>query len=281
MADFRVRASGLAMFFDCPSRWAAVTLDGKRTPSGVPSLIGTGVHGSTAAFDSSRLNSNEQTWISADDAADVLEQTLKNPTEEVDWTGWRLDKAMTVGLGVHTRYCNEIAPLKDYVAVEQTLQELVVNVPCNAHDPEETLSIELTGTLDRVYEEATEYRDEQDIPLYHHAFGIADVKTGARACSMSVGKHKAQIGVYELLAEHNGHHITLPGEIIQLQTSSNYQAAVEPLYGARIALLGFEGRTGLLEHMARMLKTGDFFGNASSFLCTEKYCANYTDCMFR
>lgn len=278
---FRVRASSIASFFDCPARWAATHLEGMRLPARAPTIIGTAVHASTAVFDASRLSENKATWLSADDAAEVLESTLKNPDQEVIWDGVTMDKAMRVGLGVHTRYCNEIAPGQIYVAVEETLNELVIDVPCNPSDPEETLEITLTGTLDRIREEAVQGATTTNrLPIY--GYGIADVKTGARACSTATGKHKAQIGVYELLAEASGDRpITLPGQLIQLQTSSNYAAALEPVHGSRLALLGVDSRVGLLEHMARMLKTGDFYGNASSFLCTEKYCANYQNCLFR
>jgi len=278
---FNVRASSIAMFFDCPSRWAAVHIDGLRTPARAPTIIGTAVHASTAAFDKSRLDStNEQAWITANDAADVLEQILRDPQEEVEWDGVSLDKAMKVGLGVHTRYCNEIAPQQTYVAVEHTCDEMEINVPCNPRDPDETVTIVLTGSLDRIREDASEYTKD-GVPHVQHLLGISDVKTGARACSQSVGKHKAQIGTYELLASEASYNINMPGEIIQLQTSTNYQAKLEPVHGARIALLGDEYNTGLLQHMARMLVTGDFFGNATSFLCSEKYCAAYDSCFFR
>jgi hypothetical protein len=75
--------------------------------------------------------------------------------------------------------------------------------------------------------------------------------------------------------------VTMPGELILLQTSSNYQTAVLPVPNARLALLGDEHHTGMLTHLARALKSGDFYGNPSSWLCSEKYCPAWNGCIFR
>ncbi len=263
MESYRVRASSIAGFFSCPAQWAHNNLGGERLPSTPPAVIGSAVHKSTAAFDSSRLDNNKARWLTADDTAEVLLQYIKDPGEEVDWTGSNIEKAATIALGVHTRYCHEVAPTHTYQHVEETLDNLAIQWD------EMDIEIVLTGTLDRSY-------------IKDGKYGIADLKTGAVACSQNTGKHKAQLGAYELLAEQKlGIIIEQPGELIQLQTSSNYKVAVQQVDNARIALLGDDHNIGMLTHIARALKSGDFWGNPSSWLCSQKYCGAWEHCIYR
>ena len=261
MESYRIRASSIAAFFDCPARWAAQNLDGMRMPSTPPAVIGSAVHASTAAYDGSRLEGKP---ITADDAAEVLMQHLADPGEEVDWQGVSLGDAAKVALGVHSRYCSEIAPIKNYLLVEATMDTLPVVFD------DIGVTLELTGTLDRLYSGPA------------GTLGVADIKTGARVIGSNAGKHKAQVGVYELLAqEKTGKLIEAPGELIQLQTSSNYGVNVEPMLNCTLSLLGDDNRTGLLTHLARALKSGDFWGNSSTWLCSEKFCPAWRDCIYR
>lgn len=281
---FYVRASSVAEFFDCPARWAARNLFGQRRPATAPAAIGTAVHRSTAEYDKSRLDENPARWLSIDDTADAVVETLKDPGYEVDWTGSdiKFDKAVKIGLGCHTRYCNDIAPFSNYSEVEFELAELELRITI---DDGRIVTLGLTGTLDRLREEVEEYRLEDGTPMFRVDHGISDVKTGARAISQPASRHKAQIAVYELLAEVSVpevNEIRLPGEIIALQTSSSsYGAATKHLTNTREALVGRPGEKGLMHHMAQMLASGDFYGNASSFLCSERYCPAWSGCVFR
>jgi len=240
--------------------WAARVLEGLNLPSSPPATIGTAVHKSTGVFDQAKLDGE---IVTADDAAEVCLAHIKDPGEDVDWTGVSIKKAAEVALGVHTRYCKDIAPIHDYLAIEQTMDELEL-----VWD-DLGIKLILTGTLDRLFAKGEE-------------IGVADLKTGARACSQTSGKHKAQVGAYELLAEKKtGMMVTMPGELIQLQTSSNYRAAVHPVVNARVALLGDDNHAGILTHMAKSLKSGDFLGNPSSWLCSPKYCPAWERCIYK
>ena len=263
MDSIRVRASSVAAFFDCPLRWATIHLEGKYLPASSAARIGTAVHRSTAAFDEAKL-AGEQPTI--EDTADVVLETILDPDEEVDWGGMPEKKAIEIGIGCHTKYCGQIGRYSTYSHVEQTLDAMAITIPVLGEDPVELV---LTGTLDRVKAESGKH-------------GICDVKTGARAATVSPGRHKAQLGVYELLAENQlGIEIELPAEIIGLQTSSKYDAAVHSVPGARDALVGDGESPGLLTYMADMIARETFYGNASSFLCSEKYCPNWGSCKFR
>ncbi len=271
-----VRASSVAEMFDCPLRWAMKNIEGLRMPASAPARIGTAVHRSTAAYDESRVDGID--FLSIDDAADLVVETIRGDDEEVDWGGVNIDKAIEIGLGCHTKYCSEIGAEMQYAAVELSLSELVVDVPLSE---DRNVEITLTGTLDRIRMEAVEEYNDAGIPIVKVHHGIADVKTGARAVSQKPSKHKAQLGVYELLAGQEGYDIDLPAQILALQTSSNYEAAVHTVPDAALTLLGTEGDPGLLTYMADMIERETFYGNASSILCDEKYCPHWKDCKFR
>jgi len=254
-----IRASSISSIIDCPKRGLSIQLGlVKQLPSTAPACIGSACHASTAAFDQAIIEGNP---ISPYDASEVAEQYIKYPPEEVDWRGVTQKQALDRAMGVHTRYCDEIAPQMNYEQVELPLKSLVVDV--------DGIDIELTGTLDRI----------RSIKSGH---GIIDLKSGARACTQKPGKHKAQIGVYELLAEHTlGVSMDLPGMIARLQTSADYEVDVVQVENSRDALLGTDYQMGLLQHIGRMLKTGDWYGNSSSWLCSEKFCPLYDGCIFK
>lgn len=279
MKNATIRASSFAEFFDCPRRWAGKYIEGLRLRSTAPAQIGTAVHRSTAAYDESRVDGTD--YLSIDDAADLAVEAIRKPDEEVDWMGVNENKAIQIAVGCHTKYCSEIGADMEYAAVEQTLEALTIDVPL---DGDRVVELTLTGTLDRVRREAFEEMTETsvgEVPTVSELYGICDVKTGARAVSQSPSRHKAQLGVYELLARQSGHDITLPAQILALQTSSQYDAAVHEVAGASEMLLGTPEDPGLLTFMADMIERETFYGNASSMLCNEKYCPVYKSCKFR
>lgn len=272
-----IRASAIWEALDCPLRFAAKHLEGMRLPATGAARIGTAVHRSTAAYDESRLKGYE--YLSIEDSADLVVETIRNPDEEVDWMGLSERQAIEIGVGCHTRYCSEIGTHMEYTAVEYPLNELVIDVPV---DVDRTVQITLTGTLDRVRMEAQEEYNNEGIPLALIRHGVVDVKTGARAATQSPSRHKAQLGVYELLAENTlDIEINLPAEIIALQTSKHYDVALHEVSDARLALLGTPSDPGLLSFVADMIDRERFFGNASSVLCNEKYCPIWEKCKFR
>ena len=255
----RIRASSVASIFDCPLRGLSIMLGlVKQCPTTAPAAIGTAVHEGTAVYDQELLNGNQ---IKPDDAAGVVVDYLKHPKDEsVNWGKITQKEAERRALGVYLRYCTDIAPQLTYEAIELPLSALIVNV--------DDVEIELTGQLDRVYKSK--------------GIGVVDLKTGVNACSQKPEKHIAQLGVYELLAEQTlGKTLDLPGLIAQLQTSAEYKVDLVPVLNAKAVLLGNGEQRGLLQHMAGMIKTGDWPGNVSSWLCSEQYCGLYKTCFFR
>lgn len=259
-----IRASSLGELFDCPARWSAKYIDGLRGPRSAAAQLGTAVHAGTAVFDSSRLPGGSP--VSVDDAAGALVDAIHHPEEEVDWDDTAPNDAERIALALHTRYCSDIAPRQTYLGVEVKCEKLEL--------PD--LGIALTGTTDRVR-------------VTPRGNGVSDLKTGGKAVGVD-GKavtqgHGVQLGVYELLAEHAmGIPITEAAQIVGMQTAktaASQRVGLGEVPNARAALVGTDGRPGLLEHASRLIKSGAFYGNPKSFLCSAKYCPAHPICPFK
>jgi hypothetical protein len=257
----RLRASSISDLLDCPLRWYKRTIEGLKLPNSPPALVGTAVHESTAVFDQAAIDGEK---MSIDDAAGAAVDILTNPTEEVDWTGTNTKKAVEKAVGVHTAYCLQIAPTQHYVAVEMTLEPLVIEMGSG-------VKFSITGTLDRIRE-------------VNGMRGVADVKTGARAVSRDgevvVGKHLPQLGAYELLAEYNFGAMNLDAAIIGLHTGSIGRVGIGDIKGAKSALVGDQDSPGILHYVEPYFKSGLFPPNPGSWLCTKRFCPHFHNCKF-
>jgi len=259
-----IRASSLAELFDCPARWEAKHLLGMRLPSSGAARLGTAVHAGTAAFDQARLDGSP---ISANDAAGAVVDAIHDKTEDVDWDETRPADAEKVALALHTRYCTEVAPRQDYVGVEVTCERLEIT----------DLGLVLTGTTDRVRRTAK------------GELGIVDLKTGGRAVGTdgvaATAGHGPQMGVYELLAENVvGERLTAPAQIVGMntgKTAASQRIGFGEIKNPRAALVGTEQSPGLLEHAAKIVHAGAFYGNPKSVLCSAKYCPRHPVCKFK
>lgn len=269
----RIRASSWPSLFDCAMRWEAQNLLNMRLPSSPRAQLGTAIHGGTAAFDQANLDGHP---ISIDDAAGVFVDELSASTSDVDWRAdHTLNKrqAEQIGLTLVSRYCADIAPHYTFCAVELEIAPFVIQC-------DNGVNIELTGTLDRTR-----------IRVATQGKGISDLKTGAAAVQPNethtrrVAKtkgHAAQIGTYELLAEHTlGEAMTEPGEIIGMKTSGQPEIANGFIHHARRVMLGDDQTPGMIEHAANMIQSGLFPPNPQSWCCSKKYCPRWTQCIFR
>ena len=260
-----VRASALPDFLDCAARAEAKHLLGKKCPQSPASLLGTALHRSTAVYDSSVIVGQ---GIKIGEAAAAAVDAIHNPTEEVAYGEDDNPHLLEdIALALHSRYCIEIAPKQNYVAVEVKCERLELS----------DIGLALTGTTDRVR-------------VVGEGNGISDLKSGKTAVRadghVETKGHRYQIGVYELLAEHgSGLPITQGGEIIGLQVAKTDRgqrvATSEPIRGARDVLIGDADSPGVLEIVAGMIHAGRFPGNPRSMLCGEKYCPIYNTCKFR
>ena len=261
----RIRASSLSELFDCPRRWSAKHLEGLRLPTSAAAQLGTAVHAGTALFDQSRI---VQAGLTIDDCIGQVVDTIYKPETDVDWSDSSPKEAEQIATALHKKYCREISPRFEFADVEAECKSL--DIP--------DLGIRLTGTTDRIYQntETGEY-------------GIADLKTGKSAVGsdglVKTSGHAAQMAVYELLAEQaTGKRIDAPAKIVGLQTAkteASRRVGIGEIHDAKELLVGSEDEPGLLELAAGFLKSGNFFGNPRSSLCSSKYCPAYNLCRFR
>jgi hypothetical protein len=258
-----IRASSLGGLFDCPASWAAKHIDGLRTPSNGKSVLGKAVHAGTAVYDQSVIDGS---GITIAEAAAAAVDAIHRPDEEVDWDEDSPVEAERIALSLHEKYCTQIAPLHTYLAVEVQCDRLEIT----------DLGLALTGSTDRVIQLAD-------------GAGIGDLKTGKQAVGsdgqVKTAGHAYQMGVYELLAEQaSGVKITGPARIIGMntaKTAASQRIGVGEIHGARDVLLGDGESPGILEIAARLIHSGNFYGNPKSMLCHPRYCPIHHSCKFR
>lgn len=262
------RASGFAGLFDCAKMWHGIHVLGIRSYTGARALLGTGFHAGTAAFDKARM---EGAPITIDDAAGAVVDAIAERADECQWRSDDLTRRQVEAkaLALHTVYCKDVSPQFEFHAVELTLEPL--DVDCG-----DGVIIRLKGTLDRT-------RIRRD-PAFFDQLGVNDLKSGTRAIlpdgRVAIAKHKPQVGIYELTAEHTMKvPITAPAEIIAADTSSaRPRFAIGTANNSRELLLGDGEDPGYLRQAAIMFKHDLFPANPRSPLCSERFCPLWSRC---
>jgi len=260
-----IRASSWAGLFDCAYRWEGIYLKHMRNVVGLRAALGTAIHAGTAVFDQGRL---DNAGVTADDAAGAMVDKLRDPSNEFDpkRDDLTMRDAERVGLALVTNYCLDVSPRYEFVAVE--METTPLDIDCGGG-----VVVRLTGTMDRAR-----------IRKAAHGVGIADVKSGAMAVQQGAAVtkgHGPQVGTYELLYEHTtGEPITDDAEIIGMKTKGKPEIATAPIRGAKRVMVGTEEQPGLIEFAADMFRSGRFYPNPKSLLCSATYCPRYTSCPF-
>lgn len=263
----KIRASSLAELFDCPARWEAKHINNMHLPASPAALLGTAIHAGTAVYDKSRCI--DSAGITIDESAGAVVDILQNPPFDVDWAGVSKTEAGLIGISLHKLYCTDIAPKFWYIAVEERVNKLEIT----------DLGIALTGTTDRIFVTKSDNK----------CYGVADIKTGKSAVNadgtVKTAGHAAQLAVYELLAEAStGKKMDADPQIIGLQvakTDKGRRAGLGSIKASRELLTGSGDEPGMLGHAARILNSGNFYGNSRSILCYAKYCPIFNQCKWR
>lgn len=269
-----VRASSFKEMFDCPHRWYGNNILKIKRPSNFKAHVGSSVHKALEIHDLAKLTGKsflKSPTALMKQAMKGYEFALKNPQYEILPPEAKDVEAMTkVGKALIERYCQEIAPNYNFSHIELKCKTLKIEVG--------NVILEITGTIDRIYQE--------EIELINR-YGIADIKTGGMAVNaqneVEVVAHKAQLGVYEILAEHTLDNIKVDADahIIGLQTNTKARVAIGKTKSARDVVLGTEHEIGMLGNAGKLLEHQIFFGNPSSMMCGEKYCPMYKTCKYR
>ena len=260
-----VRASSWAGLFDCAYRWEGIHILGMKNVVGLRAKLGTSIHAGTAVFDQARITGDT---VTADDAAGVFVDALRKEDAYVDLNrdDLTMPEAEKVGLVLLSKYCFDVSPRYNFVSVEMETKPL--DIDCG-----NGVTVRLTGTLDRARVRKAE-----------HGVGIADLKSGATAVQKGAAVtkgHGPQVGTYELLYEHStGEPITDDAEIIGLKTKGTAEIATGIVKNAKRVMVGTEDTPGLIEFAAEMFKTGRFYPNPKSLLCSANYCPRHATCHF-
>lgn len=261
-----VRASSWAGLFDCAYRWEGIHLLGMKNTVGLRAALGTAIHAGTAVFDQAKITGDT---VTAADASGVLVDKLHDPENEFDPAkdDITMQEAESTGITLLTKYCGEVSPKYNFVAVEMDTKPL--DIDCGGG-----VVVRLKGTMDRARIKKTT-----------GGIGIADLKSGGTSVQKGVAVtkgHGAQIGTYELLFEHTtGESITSEAEIIGLKTKGKAEIATGTISNAKRIMTGDQDNPGLIEFAADMFRSGRFFPNSKSMLCSERYCPRWNSCHFK
>ena len=261
-----IRASAWSGLFDCAYKFEGIHLLGMRNVVGLRAALGTAIHAGSAVFDQARITGDTVTAV---DAAGVMIDKLHDTENEFDHgkDDLSMAEAESAGIALLTKYCNEVSPNYNFIAVEMETKPL--DIDCG-----DGVIVRLKGTMDRARINKTT-----------GGIGIADLKSGSAAVQKGVAVtkgHGAQIGTYELLYQHTtGEQITSEAEIIGLKTKGKAEIGFGKIGNAMEIMVGNENNPGLIELAAHMFKTGKFYPNPKSMLCGEKYCPRWNSCNFR
>jgi len=269
--EVHVRASSIKDALDCAMRYEAKNLLGIRMPSAGIAHLGTAIHAGAAIYDQSVIDGKP---VSHDEAVGRFVDTLhldRNPEEPTDdGVAWDEDmpraEAEEVGTKGIINYIEDIGSKRRYKAVEAKLEKFPVSFP------DQQVTIILTGKTDRIR------AVERQVFAGGIGHGITDIKSGKTRVSkgekrVNVNAEKAQLAVYELIAEKGtGIPITAPAEIAGISTAKHASVATIEVHGTRQALVGTGETPGVLDFLARMLRSGTFPPNPSSHLCSRRFC---------
>lgn len=263
----KVRASSWAGLFDCAYRWEGIHILGMKNEVGLRAALGTSIHHGTAEFDQGRL---DDSGFSVDDAAGAFIDKLHDPENEFDKAkdDISMKEAEVIGIALTTKYCMDWSPKYNFVSVEMETKPL--DIDCGGG-----IIVRLTGTMDR----ARVNRKGSG------GVGIADLKSGGASVQKGAANtkgHSAQIGTYELLYEHTtGDPVTDDAEVIGLKTKGKPEIATGTISNAKRIMVGDDNNPGLIEFAADMFRTGRFYPNPKSLLCSEEYCPRWNSCVFK
>lgn len=238
--------------WDCPARWAAKNLDGKRSWSSAEALLGTAVHAGTAVFDRERATGHP---IQASEAALAIVDAIAEGAKDVAWQAGGLTQIgiREDAMKTHFRYCADILDRPAWTEVETKLDPITLEFG--------DVAMTLTGTEDRGR-------------LHNGIWISSDVKTGR---GFKPGAYVSQVGEYAVLRSAKS---GLP-TVGQLDHTTQAGITSHHLPDVTAAMLGDGDRPGLFETAARMIGTGLLYGNPKSMLCTRKFCPVFSTCSFR
>ncbi len=281
LPDIIIRASSFSTLLDCPERWCAQhpQLGNMRMPSGAPSIMGSGVHAGTAVYDNQRMI---RVPPSVEQAIQVATDFVRNPEEDVIWDDFRQNEAIDIVARLTQNYCINFASRWHFDAVELPMDHWDV-VAANG------LVIRFTGHIDRRRVEWDEVPGNDGKLFRRERKGICDLKTGKRVMradgTVNTQVSGAQMAQYELLellsTKTLGKEEMLPAMIFAFPTSGKLKPAAATIDRPHRLFIGDAHNKGAIDIAADIIKSGNYWGNARSILCSPKYCPKHGKCRWQ
>lgn len=252
-----IRPSSVDSFLGCAYQWARVFLTGESSIPNGRAAIGTGVHRGAEVLwkDAMKTGNKEDIYIpgAVDAAVQEYKEETKNGVQHNDGEDDNTAISQVVE-GVNV-FVDDIMPFAEVpLAVEQRY-----TVPIDSHPLVKALS----GTVDYLSDRC-----------------IADLKTSKRKATTS--NYEIQQSIYKILVESNGIPVDFNliqnvvftknpnGQILDMKTNEpKAKTVVNNLLDTLEVLATDKVAPEIL-----------FRGNPKYYLCSEKYCAFYNDCMF-
>lgn len=255
--DLVIRPSSIDSFLGCSYQWARVFLTGETSIPNARAAIGTAIHRGVEVMwrDAMKINNKDIMHLSsAQDAAveEFEKETSNGVSYDEDENFNTATKEVVAGVSAFLEDIVPFAEIPDEVEVRYT-------IPIEDH----VLVKALSGTLD-----------------YRVTDTIADVKTSKRKATPS--SYEIQQSLYRTLVKANG--IAVNHNLIQnvvLTKVPNGQILDMPTNEDKAKTIVNNLLDTLTVLASDLIKPELLFrGNPKYYLCSEKYCAFYNDCMF-
>lgn len=254
--DMIIRPSSLDTFANCSYQWAKVFLEGIPSIPGNRAAIGTGIHRGAEVLWSDAIHTGKKDLnlsMVADAAVEAYEEEFKK--------GVQLDEGETKSGAIDEVVAGSRAFIDDIAVYTQ--------IPVAV---EQRFTIDITGhALVKAVSGTVDYLGKDN---------ISDLKTGKRKATPA--NYVTQQSIYKLLATENGHDVKYntiqnvvlkkvpEGQVLPMQT--NVDQAKFLVNNLLDTLTLAASDTVPLELLFR--------GNPKYYLCSNKYCNQYSTCPY-
>lgn len=255
--DLRIRPSSIDSFLGCSYQWALVFLMGHTSVPGSRAAIGTGIHAGAEKLWEDAMAKQDKEAIYVPGAIDAAVERFKEEEKlglHYDAGEDRNTAINEVIVGTQT-FASDIVPFTEIPDAVETR----VTVEISGHP----IVKDISGTID----------------YYGHGI-IGDIKTSKRKATPE--NYEIQQSLYKHLAEANG--MVVRYNLIQniVLTKNPNGQVLELAPNVPKAKTVVNNLLDTLEVFAEDKVRPEvlFRGNPKYYLCSDKYCAFYRDCMF-
>ena len=254
--ELTIRPSSVDSALGCGYQWARVFLTGETSIPNARASIGTGVHSGAERLWQDAMKANDKGAMYLAGAVDAAVESFKEEAKK----GLRFDAGEDINTAISEVVSGVNVFLEDivpFVAIPRAVEKRYT-IPIQGHPIVKNIS----GTLDYIED------------------GISDLKTSKRTASPY--NYEIQQSIYKILAEANGEDVAYNTIQNVVLTKVPKGAVLDMPVNVEKAKVIVNNLIERLEVLATDTVKPEilFPGNPKYFLCSEKYCAFYNDCMF-